>query len=348
MNIQRLYDILSLKRGHGSVGEQRMIDEVIMPFNPHVFTTQTGEVLAYHLSNPSPEGAPHPTTLFCAHTDTVHGNGVKRNDGSYVNRWTYDTGTNIIHADGDVLGADDGAGVWLLLEMYEAGVPGDYLFHRGEECGGIGSSGMVENFATFLSSFDRAIAFDRKGTHSIITHQRFYDRCCSDKFAEALAFELTCDTYFYSCDDTGVFTDTANYTDLIGECTNVSVGYYDEHTAKERLDLGYLLALRRKCIALDWENLPTVRAPGEVDFHPVVSKFGRSYGYEFDYGINKTAITINELYDMSFEELEDFCYDFPEEAARLMQELMFGFEADPVGNYVDGEEDSDNLDVGMK
>jgi hypothetical protein len=324
-----------------------MIDEVIMPYNPHVFTAPNGEVLAYHLSNPSPDGMPLPATLFCAHTDTVHGNANKRNESSYINRWTYDTGTNVIHADGDVLGADDGAGLWLLLEMYDAGVPGDYLFHRGEECGGIGSVGMAKHYATFISSFDRAIAFDRKGTHSIITHQRFYDRCCSDKFGEALGFGLTCDTYFYTCDDTGVFTDTANYTGFIGECTNVSVGYYDEHTVKERLDLGYLLSLRNKCIALDWENLPTVRAPGEVDFHPSATTFGRSYNYEFDYGMGKATFTIDDLYEMTYPELEDFCYDYPEEAARFINYLMTGFEADPVGNYVD-DEDSDNLDVGMK
>jgi len=34
-----------------------------------------------------------------------------------------------------------------------------------------------------------------------------------------------------------VYTDTAEFTDIIPECTNRSVGYAREHTQEESLDL---------------------------------------------------------------------------------------------------------------
>ena len=39
------------------------------------------------------------------------------------------------------------AGIWLLLEMIDAGVPGVYALHYGEERGGVGSSGLAEHHA---------------------------------------------------------------------------------------------------------------------------------------------------------------------------------------------------------
>ena len=59
-------------------------------------------------------------TLFVAHVDTVH---------KTVGKNVYKHGTdNIIRADGDVLGADDGAGVALLMHLMAHGVPAYYLF----------------------------------------------------------------------------------------------------------------------------------------------------------------------------------------------------------------------------
>jgi hypothetical protein len=65
----------------------------------------------------------------------------------------------------------------------------------------------------------------------------------------------------YSPDDTGVYTDTAEFTDDIPECTNISVGYYNEHGDRENLDIVHFAALATACVMLDWENLPTDRDP---------------------------------------------------------------------------------------
>ena len=190
-------------------------------------------------------------TLFCAHVDTVHETG----------------GTNRLQKDAlywrahdAPLGADDGAGVALLMHMIRAGVPGHYLFTQGEEQGCIGSGELVQSEGDLLRGFDRAIAFDRKGTSSVITHQRG-QRCCSDNFATHLAAQLNVSGMGLALkpDATGSYTDTGEFTHLIGECTNVSIGYAYAHSDNEYLDLVHFEAMCHAAVRVDWESLPKVR-----------------------------------------------------------------------------------------
>lgn len=196
-------------------------------------------------------------TLFCAHVDTVHersgSNHFKRESGRWI-------------GCGDVLGADDGAGVALLMHMIKSGVPGHYLFTQGEEQGCIGSTCLAQIEGDALRRFDHAIAFDRKGTSSVITHQRS-ERTCSDEFAQRLASELNgCGTGLsLHPDPTGFATDTCEFAHLIAECTNVSVGYWNAHTENEWLDLEYFEAICNAVVRLDWEQLPTVRRPSGAE-----------------------------------------------------------------------------------
>ena len=134
---------------------------------------------------------------------------------------------------GTCLGADDTVGVWIMRRMIEAERPGLYIFHRGEERGGLGSQWIANHEPGRLDGIQAAIAFDRKGTQSIITHQ-VGQRCCSARFASEIAKVLDLG---YRSDSTGVFTDTANYMHLVSECTNLSVGYEREHGPTETLDI---------------------------------------------------------------------------------------------------------------
>jgi hypothetical protein len=201
-------------------------------------------------------------TLFVAHVDTVH-----RKTGANKIRKT----TSIWYADGAALGADDGVGCALLMHMIHASVPGYYIFTQGEECGGIGSKHVASAYPQLLAQFDRAIAFDRKGTDSVISHQG-YGRCCSDAFADALAAALndTDETLMYSPDNTGVYTDTAEFTDIIPECTNVSCGYMYEHSEREQLDMIHFDVLAKAVLAIDWDALVTDRDPTVPDKDDVV------------------------------------------------------------------------------
>lgn len=214
-------------------------------------------------------------TLFIAHVDTVH----------------RDTGVNKIkktathwYANGAPLGADDGAGCAMLMHLIHSGTRGYYIFSQGEECGGIGAKFIANNSSALLKQFDRAIAFDRRGIDSVISHQGM-GRCASDKFCQALASALNehNDNLMYSPDDTGVYTDTAEFTDDIPECTNISVGYYNEHGDRENLDIVHFAALAVACAKLDWEALP-------VDRDPTVPEY-KSYAYDTawwsNYGVYK-------------------------------------------------------------
>jgi hypothetical protein len=184
------------------------------------------------------------------------------------------------------LGADDGAGVAMLMHLIHSGVRAYYIFTQGEEVGGIGAKFIADNYPLLLEEFDRAIAFDRRGIDSVITHQG-WTRCCSDEFADALSDALNVDeSLMYLPDDSGVYTDTAEFTDVIPECTNISVGYYHEHTDKEYLDIVHFALLAERVINIDWDGLPTQRDPKVIDSKWDMQDY--SYG-AYSYNWDKTA-----------------------------------------------------------
>jgi hypothetical protein len=241
---------LSMMRPHNSEGTRRMTDWLedsarTIP-NAMIGRDAIGNLHVDTRLNSSNR------TLFVAHVDTVHRKEGPNKIRKTATHW---------HADGAALGADDGAGVAMLMHLLHAGIPAYYIFTQGEECGGIGATWLANNWKDGLAKFDRAIAFDRRGIDSVITHQG-YGRTASDKFAQALSDALNDDmTLMYLPDDTGVYTDTAEFIDIIPECTNISVGYYSEHSDKERLDILHFAALAERVVKIDWDSLPTDRDP---------------------------------------------------------------------------------------
>jgi hypothetical protein len=273
---------LSKKRPHEGVGERNMLGHILLnrPDNAKWTWDETGNL---HIDMRRDDTS---KTLFVAHVDTVH-----RDDGYNKIRMT----ESVWYAQGSQLGADDGSGIALLMHLMHAGVPGYYLFTIGEECGGIGSSGLVKNRRKMLKHFDRAIAFDRKGNTSVISHQG--SRCCSDAFAEALSTALSAEDLLYMPDDGGVYTDTAEFVDDIPECTNISVGYMREHSAEEAQDILHLQALADVIVTMDWDALPTVRDPAEID--PMYSR--RSWTESTDW----SRVDATQFDDFDFKLLMD-------------------------------------------
>jgi hypothetical protein len=157
--MKRLIKMLSHTRDHGSVGERVFTKKFIMPYKPTAFFDPEGNVLALVI-DVADKHSVVPPVLWSSHLDTVHlASDPQRQHVQY------DEGCGLMYkTDGMPLGADNAAGVWLLLNMIDAKVPGSYIFHRGEECGGIGSGGMAVHHRTFLEQFKYAIAFDRKGS----------------------------------------------------------------------------------------------------------------------------------------------------------------------------------------
>ena len=150
-----------------------------------------------------------------------------------------------------------------------------------------GATYVAEHDADLLREFDRAIAFDRRGVSDVITHQG-YGRCCSDVFGEALSDALnyqSFDKLLYMPSDAGVYTDTAEFVDIIPECTNISCGYMYEHSDREELDVDHLVALANSVCRIDWDALPTDRDPSVKE-----SKWGGAYGWGEATSVNSSFV----------------------------------------------------------
>ena len=161
----------------------------------------------------------------------------------------------------DCLGADCGAGIYLMLEMLRRGVRGRYCFFVDEEVGCEGSAASVKDDTGFWTGVKAMISFDRRGD-GIITHQR-YMRCCSDTFAKTLAERLGRTEQHLQ---KGVYTDSAEFVGIIPECTNVGVGYMHEHTPDEVLDLNILgQVLERVLQDGTFSHLPIERDPAVAE-----------------------------------------------------------------------------------
>lgn len=196
-------------------------------------------------------------TMFCSHLDT------QSKDISKINHVFDD---NFIKTDGTtILGADDKAGVVIMLMMMKMGVPGYYYFFVGEEVGCVGSSSLSRSGDMDFKGFDRCISFDRRGYNSIITEQLFGDSA-SVEFASELARRLNefNSDFNFEPDPTGIMTDSASFMDLIPECTNISVGYFNEHQTSEKQDIVFLEKLAVACASIEWEDLPVKRDPQDV------------------------------------------------------------------------------------
>lgn len=181
---------------------------------------------------------------------------------------------------GSCLGADDGAGVWMLLKMIGRKVPGTYVFHRGEECGGLGAKAIATGHKEWLKTFNLVVEFDRKGTSDIVTHQRGRTECASKKFSERLAEVMNDKGLSMKPTDSGVYTDCFEYRKFINEGINIAVGYESAHTHKEELNYAYLCALLEAVCLVDWSALPVDRdASKATDSYSYGGWRGRSRGY---------------------------------------------------------------------
>jgi hypothetical protein len=200
--------------------------------------------------------------------------------------------------------------------MIRANIGGVYVFHRGEERGCWGSKQVATLHGDFIKQFNHAIAFDRRGTTSIITHQ-MGERASSDTCSNALALLLGMG---YELDDTGLFTDTAQYMEQVSECLNISIGYQSEHSNKETLDTDHVLKLRDKVLAIKWDE---ITLPHERDYTKVEYKQGYNTYGGYDYYGMGTSPVIDELYSKDYKGLLNWIKTaHPEDIADAVSELL--------------------------
>lgn len=271
-----------------------------------------------------------PRVAFMSHHDTVHTNDGRQVvviDGDFVKA----------PSNSNCLGADCTTGVYIMLRMIEAKVPGVYVVHAAEEIGCLGSAALVKDFPSWMSHVDFAISFDRMGYDSIITHQTSM-RTCSDEFAQSLADILDLG---FKADDTGVYTDSNEYTDFISECTNISVGYFNQHSKNEKQDLVFLEVLIQQLCDADWSKLVAKRVAGTQEYVSYARK-GRSMKHNDYYkSYERRPISSVDYYNdpwsqdygrvesdegIDIDNLVKVIKRYPQEVAQLLE--SFGYSPD--------------------
>ena len=169
-NEERFIEMLQYTRPHKGKSEQEYLERFIVPNID--WEDKSGNMIKII-------GDKNPRIMFSSHTDTVH-----RHDGKQ--KLFTDEKEQFIFSDSTCLGADDTVGNYLMITMIEEKIPGMYIFHRGEEHGGIGSGWIAKETPGLLEHIEIAIALDRKDTDDVVQYQSG-SRCCSEQFASDLA-----------------------------------------------------------------------------------------------------------------------------------------------------------------
>lgn len=182
----------------------------------------------------------------------------------------------------------------------------------------------------YWGKLTHCISFDRKGYTSIITEQ-WGGQCASDEFALDLAdviaqADVNKRLDKFVSDPTGSFTDSANFTDVISECTNLSVGYFNQHTANETQDLVFVENLCDALCQIDWTVLNSYRDPRETTVYSRAT--AKSSGYTwFDHYYPRTAQSDYSAYyddymDYPTAPLDDLHYNLQHGGLEYAKELI--------------------------
>jgi hypothetical protein len=198
--------------------------------------------------------------LFTAHYDTV--DDIFMGDKPLLHGWAMDNAEAVALMSSPpykCLGADDGAGIEILLSMAECGVQGTYMFFYGEEAGCLGSNAELRNNKELFKKFHLCLSFDRKGTTDIVNRMSF-SRTGSEETVEYISKALGMGHKAAS----GSYTDAYSFEGVIPECLNISIGYENCHTQSEWLNISYMKELAIACTNVDWSCVPAHRDTSDV------------------------------------------------------------------------------------
>jgi len=156
--------------------------------------------------------------MMVSHTDTVSNKKPKK----------FKSFGNVVTNPDGVLGADDRAGCYGLYKMMEANVQAFYLFTDEEEIGGVGASefAMSDTWEEIQESVSGLVELDRRGSSDVATYG--YDNSEFVKLFERHGYK----------EANGSYTDVVSLSEKSTlACVNLSIGYYDEHSQSERLNI---------------------------------------------------------------------------------------------------------------
>ena len=204
------------------------------------------------------------SAMFSCHLDTA--------DQGQPKRITHEFVGDIIKTDGKtILGADDKAGVAIMIVMINKKIPGLYYFFLGEERGRIGSKALAESLKKdkdnpIFKNINKVIAFDRANDDNLITHQ-MSERCCSDDFADDLISKMKEAGITYKKDPSGSYTDSYSFREIFSECTNLSVGYEYQHATRETQDIAVLQKLADAVLKINWDSIVAKRDQTKTEYN---------------------------------------------------------------------------------
>jgi putative aminopeptidase FrvX len=224
----QLEQLLSIQGESGNEGEVRQfVMDRLQPNIDFMTVDQAGNILAqkkYGNGN-------GPTILLNAHVDTVERMEEDRKIIKSGPIWSSDKG---------ILGADDRAGVTVMLELANR-LPSmsfngkvKFIFTVEEEIGLIGAR-CVEDY--FLWDVDAAIVVDRRGTGDIVTSCRGTIPFCEENygvFFEEAAQRIGLIDWKITA---GGSSDTRIWAEHGIQSVNLSAGYNREHTSAETLNI---------------------------------------------------------------------------------------------------------------
>lgn len=235
-------------------------------------------------------------TLYVAHYDTVdrdtgfaetrYGHGapthsdkvqLTRKHVSVRDGVAFIDESNVLNSDVACLGADDGAGLAVMLNLMANGVLGGYCFTTGEEVGGVGAEAVLTHAEPFLKQYDFAVEIDRRGTKDMV-YEQSVGECASKEFAQWLVDELGMG---HELSNRGSYTDVATFAEVIPENVNIASGYINAHSADEQVLLPYLDQLADALRKVDWSKAKAERKAGDFN---LPSYYGKGYDYGYGYG----------------------------------------------------------------
>lgn len=291
---QLALQIMAYRRAYGSAGIYNFVKEYLDPTLHGILTSlrTRGFTVAVKVVN-SEKGINYcidvsknseiSNVLYVAHYDTVDlkGGVTRRYDPNlkvYVTSYTPENEplTKQIKVEDGIaqldyeftdplepqcLGADDGAGLAVMLHLLNEGVLGGYCFTTGEECGGVGAEDILTQAPAFLKQYDISVEIDRRGTSEIIYCQSSGDTA-SKTFAQWLCDKLDMG---HKPSDNGSYTDNSTFAELIPENVNIAAGYVNAHTMDEKVLLPYLDSLAEKLKQVVWADAPIEREAGDYN-----------------------------------------------------------------------------------
>lgn len=195
--------------------------------------------------------------MLVAHIDTVS-----------IPKVSLKVTSNVVRNTCGPLGADDRAGIYAALKIYQKAVIKPHLlFTDLEERGGIGAKEVAYTLPC-PDGVKLLIELDRRGCNEWVSYDPQHKKV--KKYVEKFGF----------VEEFGTYSDIADIAPAWNKASvNLSVGYYDQHTAKERLHLDELELTIQRVLNMTLNPIAKDYPPPEDEYTGYCDKYYKEVGY---------------------------------------------------------------------